>query len=145
MQSKCSFLAQGLKSALIFFAVVGLHVADAADYVLIVNKDNSHPVDKEFFAKVYKGAAKSWPDGGSVVAYDLPDDNATRTAFYNDVVGKTPAQVRSMWASLTFSGKALPPKSAANDADIVAAVAANKSAIGYVSGAPSNGAVKTVK
>ena len=53
--------------------------------------------------------------------------------------------MKAMWASLTFSGKALPPKSAAGDAEVLNAVANNKNAIGYVSATPSNSAVKVVK
>jgi ABC-type phosphate transport system substrate-binding protein len=137
--------SRGLKAVVLSYVVAGLSPALAADYVIIVNKDNANAADKDFIAKVYKGEVKSWKDGGAVVFYDLPEDSPVRAAFDTDVIGKTPSQLRAMWASLTFSGKALPPKAAANDAEIISAVASNKNAIGYVSMAPANAAVKTVK
>lgn len=137
--------SRSLKLAVLCLSAAGVQTALATDYVMIVNKDNSNVVDKEFAAKVYKGEAKSWKDGSAVAAYDLPEDNPARAAFDGEVVGKSPNQLRALWASLTFSGKALPPKAAANDAEVIAAVAANKNALGYVSAAPSNAAVKTVK
>lgn len=125
--------------------LISVSVCHAGEYVIVVNKENSNVVDKEFVGKVYRGETKSWKDGSPVVAYDLPDDNSARSAFLADVVGKTQAQVKSMWASLTFSGKALPPKAAGSDSDVINAVAGNKNAIGYVLTSPTNSAVKVVK
>jgi len=134
-----------LRLAVLGLSAAGAQLAWAADYVLIVNKDNPNVVDKHIAAGVYKGEVKSWKDGSAIAAYDLPEDNPTRAAFDSEVVGKSPSQLRALWASLTFSGKALPPRAAASDAEVIAAVAANKNALGYVSAAPSNAAVKTVK
>jgi ABC-type phosphate transport system substrate-binding protein len=113
--------------------------AVAADLVVIVNSANTNAVTKEFAAKVYRGEAKSWPDGQSVVAYNLPDDHAVRSQFEADVVGKSASQLRALWAGLAFSGKAVPPKVGSGEADVVGSVAANKNAIGYVSASAAKG------
>jgi ABC-type phosphate transport system substrate-binding protein len=119
--------------------------AAAADYVVIVNKDNGNPVDAEFLAKIYRGEAKSWPAGGSVAAVALPEESPVRAAFDKAVLGKTPSQSRSLWAQLTFTGKAVPPKMADSDEDVVKMVADNKGAVGYVSPKAKIDNVKAVK
>lgn len=129
-------------------AALGLACGTAAaadDYVVIVNKANGNAVTAEFLAKAYRGEAKSWPEGGNVATIALPDDNAVRVAFDKAVLNKTPSQSRALWAQLTFTGKAVPPKIADSDADVVKAVAENKNAVGYVSPHAAVDAVKVVK
>ena len=116
--------------------------AFAGDFVVIVNKANDNAVDKALVTKFFLGESKSWPNGGSVVVYDLPEDNPVRAAFDNEVVGKSPASLKSLWTQNVFTGKALPPKSAATDDDVKKAVAANKNAIGYVKATSLDDSVK---
>lgn len=117
----------------------------AEDFVIIVNKANTNAVSTEFVAKAYRGEARSWPEGGNVATVALPDDNSTRIAFDKAVLGKAPAQSRALWAQLTFTGKAVPPKLVDSDAEVVKAVAENKNAIGYVSAHAAVDSVKVVK
>ena len=128
-------------------ALCGMVGAGAGDYYIVVNKDNANAntLDKDFVSKIYRGEAKTWKDGSAVAPYDLPEDNPARAAFLNDVVHKTPAQAKALWATLMFSGKALPPKAAAMDAEVISAVATNKNAIGYVSAPPASAFVKVIK
>jgi ABC-type phosphate transport system substrate-binding protein len=132
----------------LFAAALGLGLCAAAaadDYVIIVNKDNANAVSTELVAKAYRGEAKSWPEGGNINPVALPDDNATRVAFDKAVLGKAPAQSRALWAQLTFTGKAVPPKMADNDDDVIKAVSENKNALGYVSSKAKVDSVKVVK
>jgi ABC-type phosphate transport system substrate-binding protein len=119
--------------------------AYAADFVIIVNKDNANAVDQDFAAKAFRGDAKNWPSGGAINAVALPEDNALRAAFDKDVLGKAPAQTKAMWAALVFSGKAAPPKVVDSEADAVKFVTENKNAIGYVSAKAAGPGVKVVK
>ena len=119
--------------------------ASAADYVIIVNKDNGNAVDHDFAAKAYRGEAKNWPNGGSVTTIALPEESPARIAFDKDILGKTPSQSKNLWAQMTFSGKAVPPKMVDSDEAAVKAVAENKNAIGYVSSAAAASGVKVIK
>ena len=119
--------------------------AMAGDYVIITNKANTNAVDKDFVAKIYKGEAKSWPNGDSVAAYDLPEDNPARVAFAQGVTGKSVSQMKALWGQLVFSGKAVPPKKMDSDDDVKKAVASNKGAVGYISAASADGSVKVTK
>ena len=120
------------------------HPARAEDFAVIVNKANVSAVDKASVAKIYSGEMKSWSDGTPVVAIDLPDSSPVRASFSSGVLGKTVDNVKSMWANLVFSGKALPPKQAASDEDVKKLVSASKGAIGYVKAASVDDSVKAV-
>lgn len=119
--------------------------AMAGGYVIITNNANANSVDKDFVAKVYRGEAKVWPSGDSVVAYDLPEDNAARAVFDQDVAGKSVSQMKALWGQLVFSGKAVPPKKMDSDDDVKKAVASNKGGVGYISASSADGSVKIIK
>jgi ABC-type phosphate transport system substrate-binding protein len=119
--------------------------AMAGDYAIITNKDNANAVDKDFVAKIYRGEAKVWPNGDSVVSYDLPDENAARVAFDQEVAGKSVSQMKALWGQLIFSGKAVPPKKMESDDDVKKAVASNKGAVGYIKASSADGSVKVIK
>lgn len=123
-------------------AVPSLALADGL--VVIVNKANDNAVDKVLVAKIYRGEARSWPNGGAVAAYDLPEDNLLREDFDGAIVGKSEAALKTLWNQNVFTGKALPPKVGASDEEVRKAVAANKGAIGYIQSRNADDSVKVV-
>jgi ABC-type phosphate transport system substrate-binding protein len=136
-------LIRCLIAALLLPALTPAMAAD--DFVIIVNKDNGDAVDRELVTKIYRGEVKSWPAGGSVVPVALPEDNALRVAFDKEVLRKSPSQSKALWAQLTFTGKALPPRMADTENDVVKIVTESKNAIGYVSSHAAGASVKIVK
>jgi ABC-type phosphate transport system substrate-binding protein len=119
-------------------------VAFAGGIVVIVNKANDNAIDKALVAKIYQGDSRTWPNGGSIAALDLPEDNSSRSDFDAAIVGKGQGALKSLWAQNVFTGKALPPKTAASDEDVKKAVAANKNAIGYIQSGSADDTVKVV-
>jgi ABC-type phosphate transport system substrate-binding protein len=117
-------------------------MAAAGDFVVIVNKSSTVAVDKAMVAKIYQGEMKSWPDGTPVAAVDLPEDSSVRAAFCTEIVGKSVANLKAMWAQMVFSGKALPPKLAAGDDDVKKAVSSAKGGVGYIKAAAVDDTVK---
>ena len=107
-------------------------IALADDVVVIVNKANDNTVDKALVAKIYKGESRSWPGGGAIAAFDLPEDSLVRADFSSGFVGKSETALKALWSQNVFSGKASPPKAARSDEEVKKAVAANKNAIGYI-------------
>ena len=104
----------------------------ADDLVVIVHKDNPHIVDRAYVARIYTGATKGWPDGSPVFPLDQTDNSEIREQFYVTIVGRSLATMRAVWAQNIFSGKGLPPKIAAPDAEMRRIVASNLHAIGYI-------------
>jgi ABC-type phosphate transport system substrate-binding protein len=119
--------------------------AGAADFVIIVNKENSNPVDADYVGRAFRGDVKTWPSGEAISALALPEANPLRVAFDKEILGKAPNQTKAMWSALVFTGKAAPPKVVDSEANVVKTVAENKNAIGYVSAGAAGSSVKVVK
>lgn len=118
--------------------------AAADDVIVIVHKDNSNTVDLNLIQRIYSGAVRGWPDGTGVVAYDQPDDADVRTQFVQHYLGKTMATHRALWSQNIFTGKGLPPKVLAGDAEVRRMVAANRQAIGYIRASALDPSVRAV-
>jgi len=118
-------------------AVVGAS-AFAGDIVVIGNPAAA-PLSKEQVADLYLGRNQS------LTLLDLPESSATRTDYYKKLTGKDPAQIKSMWSRLTFSGKGVPPKELPDSAAVKKAVAADPKAIGYIDKSEVDGTVKALQ
>jgi len=129
---------------LLLAATVVAGPAFAGDVVVIVNKANDNSIDKNLVMKVYAGESKSWANGGAIAALDLPEDNPARAAFASEVMGKTVANMKALWAQNVFAGKAVPPKVVPSDDEVKKTVAANKGAIGYIKAGAADDSVKVV-
>lgn len=116
--------------------------AHCTDMVVIVNKANAQAVDLALVTKIYTGAQLSWADGSQIIAFDQTDE-AARGKFAG-LLGKTTGNIKAAWANLVFAGKARPPKVLGGDAEVKAAVAANKSAIGYIKAGAADDSVKVL-
>ncbi len=119
-------------------------IALADGIVVIVNKANNNDIDKALVAKIYKGETRSWSGGGSIAAYDLPEDNLLRSDFDGGIVGKSQTALAALWSQNVFSGKASLPKVAGSDEEVKKAVAANKNAIGYIQSRNIDETIKVV-
>ncbi|WP_038889824.1 hypothetical protein [Vibrio campbellii] len=91
--------------------------------------------------KLYRGKTKRL-QGIRIELSDWPDTSSERSEFYRYLLNKNVAQMNAHWASLSFSGKARPPKVIDNsDMDALLTWMKEKpNRIGYapVSSLPSN-------
>jgi ABC-type phosphate transport system substrate-binding protein len=78
------------------------------------------------------------------VLIDQTEGSPLREQFYTKVASKNTAQMKALWARLTFSGAAQPPAVAAGDALVKKAVAADPAAIGYIDSSAVDGTVKVL-
>jgi ABC-type phosphate transport system substrate-binding protein len=131
----------------IFALLLGLllHVtALAEDVVVIVNKDNNNPINHALVVKIYTGAARGWADGSPIFALDLEEDSPVREDFYVNVIGKSRAAMRAIWAQNIFTGKGLPPRLANPDTEMKKLVRSNRNAIGYIRASSVDDSIKVV-
>jgi ABC-type phosphate transport system substrate-binding protein len=115
--------------------------AAAAAFRVIVNA--SSPVStmpKADVSRLFMKRVVAWKHGGKVVPLDLGEASAARKAFSRAVLGKDVAAVKGYWQQLIFTGRGVPPVEKSSEAEVVAYVAANPAAIGYVSAATALGA-----
>lgn len=127
--------------ALLFIAC---HVHASADGVVIVNPANSASLSKSDVQNIYLAKAKAFPSGVSVSPVNLSENNTKRSEFENAVCDKSGAQMKSYWAKLLFTGKAIPIKQLDGDQEVIDFVSKNRDAIGYVASASVTDSVKVV-
>lgn len=72
------------------------------------------------------------------------EKNPTRDEFYSKACNKDPAQVRSIWAKLIFTGGGTPPKEVDNDKHMKEVVAADPQSVGYIDKKNLDASVKIV-
>ena len=116
----------------------------AEEVVVIVNRENTNRVDRDYVIKIYTGALKGWPDGSSVLALDQKAESDVRNSFYSSVIGKSPANMHAIWSQNIFTGKGLPPKVAPTDAEMKRSISANKNAIGYIRASQVDGSIRVI-
>jgi ABC-type phosphate transport system substrate-binding protein len=124
--------------ALALFAGAGQ--ANAQDFVVVVNAAN--PASEMSKGDVSNAFMKR---GSSLVAVDLDKASPVRDAFSRAVLGRPASAILSHWQQQIFSGNDVPPAERPSDAEVLAFVRGNPSAIGYVSAGASLGSgVKAV-
>lgn len=81
---------------------------------------------------------------GKLNAMKPVDNVKVRGQFYTKVMGKDESQIKAIWSKLIFTGKGMPPKVLASDAEVLHAVAADANTIGYVEKSAVDSSVKIV-
>ena len=119
-------------------ASLGAAVAAQAEVAVIVNAGAAATPSQSDVANIFLGKNKS------LKGVDQKDWNPTKEKFYTSVTNKNEAQLKSYWSGLVFTGKGQPLPSVAGDADVVAKVAAEADAIGYVDKAAVTDQVKVL-
>ncbi|MCC2957939.1 hypothetical protein LK542_20165 [Massilia sp. IC2-477] len=110
-----------------------------AEVVVIVNpKAAEATMSKDQVAQVFLGKQ------GALTPVDQSEGAAVRGEFYKKVTEREPAQVKSLWSKLVFTGKATMPKEVGDSAAVKKAVAADPKLIGYIEKSALDGSVKAV-
>jgi ABC-type phosphate transport system substrate-binding protein len=116
-----------------------------AEVAIIVNNSVSvQSITVDEAANIFLGKVNELPGGIRMVPIDQEDGQKVRAEFYAKVVKKDAAQLNAYWSRLIFTGKGEPPKKMADNADVLALVAANPNIIGYVDASAANSSVKVL-
>lgn len=127
---------------LLLISILLLSPCAFTEVAIVVNQANTANPDVEEVAKIYLGKTKTFADGSPVLPLNLSEGNAEREAFTNTILGRTSSQLKAYWSKLVFTGKGSPPKELASDADVIAAIKSDRTAIGYVNSASVKGEVR---
>jgi len=119
-------------------------MAQAEEYAVIINPGNTATLSKDLVTSYYMGDIKAWAGGLPVKLLGLPADNAVRSAFDKNVLGKTAMQMKDLWMKNTMAGKADPPKEMDSDVEVKKAVASSRYAMGYIKAANVDDTVKVI-
>jgi ABC-type phosphate transport system substrate-binding protein len=110
-----------------------------ADVVVVVSaKSSASKLTKDQVTDIFLGRSTD------LVPLDQAANAPVREEFYSKVIGQSAAQVKTLWAKLSFSGKGTPPKTLGSDDEVKAQLAANPNAIAYMDKSKVDASVKTV-
>jgi ABC-type phosphate transport system substrate-binding protein len=122
--------------------------AIAADdaFKVIVNPDNPvTSIDRDFLRDAYLKKATEWGNGTALRPIDLSTRFPQRERFTQDVLHKTPSQLKSYWNQQIFTGKGVPPPEADSVDDMITYVLEHPGAVGYVPANADPGRAKVVR
>ncbi|MDP2246328.1 phosphate ABC transporter substrate-binding protein [Pseudomonas sp.] len=117
---------------------LGASALAQAEVAVIVNPGAAKAPNQAEVSNIFLGKDKS------MKGVDHKDWSPTKDAFYTSVTNKSESQLKSYWSGLVFTGKGQPPPTVGGDAEVIAKVAAEADAIGYVDAASVNDSVKVL-
>ena len=113
--------------------------------VVIVNKANpAVALGASDLRPIFQASKTSWGGGGEATPFNLPVENRLRQDFDQAVLGLDPARAARYWQDRKIRGGARAPKQLPSSGAVLAVVAANPGAVGYVDVGEANNSVKVV-
>ncbi len=106
--------------------------AQAEPVVVVSVRSPVEVLSAEQVARIFLGKSERFPGGYRAVPIDQSEGSRVRDEFYDQVVNKTPAQLKAYWSRAIFSGKGEPPRSEPDDDAIKRRLQRDASAIGYI-------------
>ena len=123
-----------LLPALVLFVGASRVEAQGSSFVVVAHESNPiTTVKSDELSKIFLKKITVWRTKLPVVAVDQAETTKIRQQFSRDVHHRDLPSVQSYWQTQIFSGRAVPPQQRASDAEVMAFVAGNPNAIGYVS------------
>ncbi|MFT5590874.1 MAG: hypothetical protein ACI9ZF_003069 [Bradyrhizobium sp.] len=104
-----------------------------ADVVAIVSaRSPLIELSKNQIANLFLGNASMLVLGEPLIPIDMAVGTPLRDEFYISYGAKTPAQIRTHWSKLIFTGRGQPPKEATSSRELKKMIADNPHTIGYL-------------
>ncbi|GEA60885.1 hypothetical protein [Vibrio comitans] len=98
-----------LLTLLIFTTAFNSHADEGNEYAIFSLDSTFDELSIAKARQLYRGKTKRL-QGKRFELSDWPDSSIQRSEFYRVLLNKNVAQMNAHWASLSFSGKARPPK-----------------------------------
>lgn len=121
-----------LVAPVVFTLLFSSGVLAAGEYAVFTLNSDFEPLSHSKARSLYRGKAKSL-QGKRIELCDWPQTSKQRSEFYQYLLGKDLAQMNAYWASLSFAGKARPPKEINNNSieALISWMQARPNRIGY--------------
>ena len=124
--------------------VIGISYSAQAAVDVVVHPSNANAIDAGAIKKIFTGKSKSFADGSKALPITQSDGSSATDEFNQKVLNKSSSQLKAYWSKLVFTGKGIPPKDVASDADVLKLISTNPNMIGYVDVGSVNNSVKVV-
>lgn len=106
--------------------------------LVVITHPSAGAVTKDQVADIFLGKDQS------LTPIDQSEGSPVYADFYKKATGRDPAQVKSVWSRIVFTGKGQAPKQLPDSAAVKKAVAADPKAVGYIEKAAVDASVKAV-
>ncbi|MDC4205528.1 MAG: hypothetical protein MPW14_22705 [Candidatus Manganitrophus sp.] len=119
---------------------------ETASFKIIVNPTNNiSSMTKEQVSELFLKKVTQWENGRKALPVDQVTSSPIREKFSKEIHDKSVTAINSYWRQKIFSGRDVPPPEKSSDADVLAYIAENADAVGYVSANAPIDKVKVVK
>jgi ABC-type phosphate transport system substrate-binding protein len=132
------------------FCAIGVVLTAAAgttmaDVVAVVSSKSPVVVlSKNQVAEIFLGKTTRFPDGTLALPLDQREGSPARDEFYARFAGRSPAQIKSHWAKIVFTGRGIPPRTVSDSVEARKLIAANPQVIGYMERRDIDNSVKVL-
>jgi ABC-type phosphate transport system substrate-binding protein len=134
-----------IKSAVLALALTLVVNTVTADVVAVVSSTSTiTSLSNSQVTDIFLGKVNRFPNGTLAVPIDQAEGSQARDEFYATFASKSPAQVKSLWAKIIFTGRGQPPKAVPNSIEVRKLLAANTQAIGYIERSAVDSSVKVL-
>lgn len=107
--------------------------ARSADVVVVVSRDSPvASLSREQLADAYLGRVVRLPSGEPLLPLDQAESSPAYERFYENYLGRTPAQIKAHWSRLIFTGRGRPPPAVRDVEALADRLAGTPNAIGYM-------------
>lgn len=122
------------------------HATGASRPILVIVGKRAviNSLSRDDLRLIFQTKRKYWPDGSTVIPFNLPPEAPVRRAFDSAVLGLEPNLVAHYWIDRRVRGGDRPPNTAPSSAMLVKIVNALPGAIGYVDAESIDASVKVV-
>jgi ABC-type phosphate transport system substrate-binding protein len=100
--------------------------------VVVAAQSNVAALSNSQVADIFLGKTRRFPNGDLAIPIDQAEGSAAREQFYLKVASRSPAQIKSHWSKIIFTGRGQPPVAVSDDAELKKRIAGNPAAIGYL-------------
>jgi hypothetical protein len=119
-----------LRSSLLLISLLVMQLR--AETLIVVAKDSPiETLDAKYVADIFLARTTRFPNGDKALPLEMKG-NAIRDLFYQQLSGKTSAQLNAYWTTLIFTGKGRPPATLDNPGELAGKLAREKGAISYL-------------
>lgn len=145
MRQAVALTRVALAVTLLLTATSPTHGQKTERYRVIVHPSNPvTSLPRATVSALFLKQERTWARGMPVLPIDLGERSPVRAEFSKAVHRRVAGAVKAYWNQRAFLGRDVPPPEVATDAQVVAYVAANPGAVGYVSPTAHFHHVKTI-
>jgi ABC-type phosphate transport system substrate-binding protein len=123
---------------------LGIRVGRADVVAVVSSMSQITTLTRTQVMDIFLGKRTRFPDGSAAIPIDQAEGSAARDEFYTRLAEMSPAQVKSFWARIIFTGRGQPPKTVATDVEAKRLLVADPNTIGYIDKSLVDSSVRVV-